>query len=107
MGDHDARAEGEEDCELFRDPPQTDEDPLQDIFEQEHGMEHQDELQIASVPSPSNCSCSNQTGPRCVNGQLVRPDPPRDDSPSTACNYSSVTASGGVRLGKANPPCFG
>ena len=43
----------------------------------------------------------------CINGELVRPTPPRDDSPSTACQASTVCASGGVRLGKANPPCFG
>ena len=43
----------------------------------------------------------------CETGQIVRPEPPRDDSPSTACNSSTVTASGGVRLGRASPPCFG
>ena len=102
-GNHDAR-EGGEVCELFRDPP-LDEDLTHDAFEQEHGMEHQDELNIAVVPSPSTCSSSNVIAPRCVNGQLVCPDPPRDDSPSTACNSSTVTASGGVRLGKATPPC--
>ena len=46
-------------------------------------------------------------GPRCINGELVRPTPPRDDSPSTACQASIVCAPGGVRLGKAGPPCFG
>ena len=42
-----------------------------------------------------------------INGQLVRPEPPSDDAPSTACDSSSVSASGGVSLGKAKPPCFG
>ena len=53
------------------------------------------------------CNCTNLDHPRCVNSELVRPPPPTDDSPSTACNTSSVHASGGVRLGKAKPPCFG
>ena len=80
---------------------------MQDLFDQEYVSENQDELNIAAGPSPSNCSNSSATGPRCVNGQLVRPEPPSDDSPSTACCSSSVTASGGVQLTKADPPCFG
>ena len=45
---------------------------------------------------------------RC-DGRLVRPQPPQDDSPSTACNSSTVSIStpGGVRLGAAEPSCFG
>ena len=82
-------------------------DPTQDVFDLEHGTEHQVELNIAAAPSPSNCSSSNMTAPKCVNGHLVRPEPPSDDAPSTACNSSSVTASGGVGLLKADPPCFG
>ena len=46
-------------------------------------------------------------GSRCINGELVRPTPSSDDSPSTACQASIVRARGGVRLGKANPPSFG
>ena len=68
-------------------------------------MEHQDELDIAAGPSPSSGNASNVSGPRCVNGQLVRPEPPRDDSLSTACNASSVSTSGGVRVGKAKLSC--
>ena len=82
-------------------------DPTQDVFDLGHGTEHQVELNIAAAPSPYNCSSSSMTAPRCVNGHLVRPEPPSDDAPSTACNSSSVTASGGVGLGKADPPCFG
>ena len=69
-------------------------------------MERQDELLIAVVTEPSNTQDPSQTGARCVNGHTMRPEPPRDDSPSTACNSSAVTASGGVRLGRADPPCL-
>ena len=106
-GNHDARKDGEEECKLFRDPPQAEDDPTQDVFDLEHGTAPQDELKTAAAPSPSNCSSSNLTAPRCVNGQLVRPEPPGDDAPCTACTSSAVTASGAVRLGKADPPCFG
>ena len=66
-------------------------------------MAHQDELDIAAAPNPSSGSASNVSGPRCISGQLVRPEPPSDDAPSTACNSSSVSASGGVRLGTPPP----
>ena len=36
---------------------------MQDLFDQEHVMENQDELNIAAVPSPSKCSSSDATGP--------------------------------------------
>ena len=104
-GDHFARESGVEECELFGDPPADEEEPFQ--VDPVHDMAHQDELDIAALPSPSSASVSNLDGPRCINGELVRPEPPRDDSPSTACNASSVNASGGVKLGKAKPSCFG
>ena len=46
---------------------------------------------------------SNLASPRCINGQLVRPTPPSDDSPSTACQASTVCAPAEVTLGKAAP----
>ena len=49
---------------------------------------------------------SNLEGPRRINGQLVRPTPPCDDSPSTACQPSIVCAPGGVSLSRG-PPGFG
>ena len=102
-GNNFARESGEEECELFGDLPAAQAEPLQ-VDSAQHEA-HQDELDRAAIPSSSNAS--NLTGPRCTNGELVRPTPPRDDSPSTACQASTVCASGGVRLGKANPPCFG
>ena len=104
-GNRFARESREEECELFGDPPADEEEPFQ--LDPAQNAAHQNELDIAAAPSPSSASASNPTGPRCINGELVKPTPPRDDSPSTACNASSVHASGGVRLGKANPPCFG
>ena len=106
-GSQNGREEGEEKCEVFRDPPQVEGGPTEALLEHNQGKESQDELQIAIVPVPSNHDVSSQAGPRCVTSQLVRPEPPRDDSPSTACDSSTVAASGGVRLGRADPPCFG
>ena len=101
-GNHYARESGEEDCELFGDLPPAQEE----IFPEQPAQHetHQDELDRAAVPSPSNDNASNLSGPRCVNGELVRPTPPRGGSPSTACQPSIAHASGGVRLGKAKPP---
>ena len=104
-GNHLARESGEEQRELFGDLPPDQEEPFQEASAQ--NVAHQDELDAAAVPSHSSASVLNLTGPRCMNGELVRPSPARDDSPSTACQASTVCASGGVRLGKANPPCFG
>ena len=67
----------------------------------------QDELDRASFPLMSNSMPSSPEGPRCVNGELVRPTPPRDNAPSTAWQASTARARGGVRLGKAKAPCFG
>ena len=73
-------------------------------------MENQDELQAATIPEEAPIQDSpNQNSARFVDGRTVRPQPPQDDSPSTACNSSTVSIStpGGVRLGAAEPPCFG
>ena len=92
-GNHYASESGEEECELFGDVPP--------------GREaHQDELDNASTLSVSNSMASNLAGPRCINGQLVRPTPPSDESPFTACQASTVCALGGMVLGQA-PPEFG
>ena len=104
-GNHFAREPGDAECELFGDLLTDQEEPFQDASAQNDA--HQDELDAAAAPSHSNTSVLDLTGPRCVNGELARPSPPRDDSPSTACQASTVCAPGGVRLGKANPPCFG
>ena len=103
-GNHHARESGEEECELFGDmipsQEQTPEDPLQ------HEA-NQDELDRASIPLMSSGMSSSLEDPRCVNGELVRPTPPREDAPSSACQASTVCAPGGVRLGKAKAPRFG
>ena len=103
MGNHHARESGEEECELFGDmfpgQEETPENPSQ------HEA-HQDELDRASIPLVSNGMSSSLEGPRCVNGELVRPTP-RDDAPSTACQASTACAPGGARLGQAKVPCFG
>ena len=59
---------------------------------------HQDKLDNASMPSVATSVASNLASRRCISGELVRPTPPSDDSPSTACQAS---APGGVMLGKA------
>ena len=88
MGNHYARESGEEECELFGDVP-PEENPLGVPAECEAP---QDKLDNASTPSVSNSMASNLAGPRCINGQLVRPTPPSDDSP--ACQASTVCAPG-------------
>ena len=82
-GNHYARESGEEECELFADPAP---DEWGEPFQVDSAR--QDELENAAAPSPSSASASNLTGPRCINGELVRPTPPRDDSPSTVCQAS-------------------
>ena len=71
-GNRPAREEGAEECELFGEPPHVEGDPLYDLLEQEPGMKHQDELQIAVVTDSSNAHESSPTSARCVNGQIVR-----------------------------------
>ena len=103
-GNHHARESGEEECELFGDVSLGHEESLPEVPSQHEAR--QDELDSASIPSVPNSIASNLAGPRCINGQLVRPTPPSDDCPSTACQASTVCAPGGVALGKA-PPGFG
>ena len=70
-GNHYARESGEEECELFGDvPPGHEENPLGVPAECEA---HQDELDNATTLNVSNSMASNLEGPRCINGQLVRP----------------------------------
>ena len=101
MGNHHAREAGEEECELFDDVRPYQEESIPEVLAQHEA--HQDELDSASIQNVSNANASSPSGPRRVNGQLVRPSTPRDDSPSTACQASSVFAPGGVILGKAAP----
>ena len=83
-----AREPGDEECELFGDvPPGHEENSLGVPAECEA---RQDELDNASTPSLSNSMAFNPAGPRCINSQLVRPTPPSDDSPSIACQASTV-----------------
>ena len=100
-GNRYARESGEEECELFGDVPE--ENPLGVPAECEA---RQDELDHAATLNVSNSMASNLESPRCISGQLVRPTPPSDDAPSTACQASMVCAPGGVQLGRG-PPGFG
>ena len=89
--------ESEEECELFGDiPPGHEENPVGAPAECEA---HQDELHHASTLSVSTSMASNLAGPRCINGQLARPTPPSDDSPSTGlCSRRSATRSFASRI---------
>ena len=65
------------------------------------GIDGHPHERFSFAPAFSERFFKNWDGPR------AQEEPPQDDSPSTACNSSTVTASGGVRLGRADPPCFG
>ena len=72
---------------------------------------NQDELQTARTAQPAEPTESSSTSSvRCVGGRIARPSQREEESPSTACNSStvSITTPGGVQLGSvAQPPCFG
>ena len=103
-GDMHARDPGEEECELFGDVPAVHEGTVMGM--PSDGEAHQDELDSAAALHASDSMAATLQGPKCVNGQLLRPPPPRDDSPSTACRPNVVNAPGGVVLGRG-PPGFG
>ena len=90
--------------------PQTERDPLEPIprTSSMKGREHQNEVQIATVPVPSSTRVSSQTGPRCVNGQLLHV---QNHLEMILHQQHAIPAASplqeAVRLGKANPPCFG
>ena len=52
---------------------------------------------------------ANVNSVRCIDGRIVRPRQHEEKSPSTTCNSRTISSStpGGVRLGAAEPPCFG
>ena len=102
-GDIHAR-DREEECELFGEvPPDQDPDLSDNPFD---NVEQQDELENAEVLPPLHAQPQPISGARCINGNLVRPDNPEEESPSTACRQSVVHAPGGVALGRG-PPGFG
>ena len=103
-GDMHARDPGEEECDLFGDVPAGHEANVMSV--PSDGEEHQDELDNAAALHASDSMAATLAGPRCVNGQLLRPTPPNDDSPSTACRPNVVNAPGGGALGRG-PPGFG
>ena len=70
-GDMRARDPREEECELFGDVPSGHDRNLMGVpLECE---EHQDELDKAAASRASDSMAAHLEGPRCVNGQLVRP----------------------------------
>ena len=97
-GDMHARDPGEEECELFGDVPAGHDGNVMGM--PSNGGEHQDELDNAAASHASDSMAATLAGPRCVNGQLMRPTPPNDDSPSTACRPNVVNAPGGIALGR-------
>ena len=70
-GDMHVRDQGGEECELFRDVPAGHGSNVMGM--QSDGEEHQDELDNAAALSASDSMAATQTGPRSVNGQLMRP----------------------------------
>ena len=62
-GNQDARGVEAKECELFQEPRAAEDDQVQFGLEQE--MAHQNELDIAAAPSPSNGSASNLSVSRC------------------------------------------
>ena len=103
-GNMHARDTGEEEYEWFGNAPAVQEG--NDMGTPSDGEANQDELDNAAALHASDSMAATLEGPRCVNGQLMRPTPPRDDSPSTACRPNFVNAPGGVALGRG-PPGFG
>ena len=104
------RPEDDNDVDLFQVALQPGGEQEGDPIDQDLFREQQDELNAASVPGPMRRpEQSDSNLVRCVSGRSVRQRPPPDDSPSTACDSSTVSTStpGGVRLGTAQPPCFG
>ena len=71
-------------------------------FDPFRAVQGPDEIANASPPSPLRTP-QPLVAARCVNGNLVRPDSAEEESPSTACRQSIVTAPGGVPLGRAPP----
>ena len=89
-GDMHARDPGEEECELFGEVCLGhDESPLGMPSDCEA---RQGELDNAAASRVSDSMAAILERPRCINGQLVRPTPPSDDSPSTARQPSMVRA---------------
>ena len=102
-GDMRAR-DREEECELFGDVPAGHEvDVMSNPFE---SGEHQDELDHAAAMQAADSMGESLSGAICVNGNLVRPRPAEEETPSTACRANVVNAPGGVALGRG-PPGFG
>ena len=106
--EEDEEEEEEEEEELFGGLLQTGGEPAADLVEQDLFVERQDELQTAIMhPAASNPDSSNQTSVRCVNGRIVRPQQPQANSTASNSSTVSILTPGGVRLGAAEPPCFG
>ena len=71
-------------------------------FDPFRAVQGPDEIANVSPPSPLRTP-QPLVAARCVNGNLVRPDSAEEESPSTACRQSMVTAPGGVPLGRGPP----
>ena len=91
---------GDDECELFGGVLIGDDQGMP--FDPFRAVQGPDEIANASPPSPLRTP-QPLVAARCVNGNLVRPDSAEEESPSTACRQSIVTAPGGVPLGRAPP----
>ena len=98
-GNHDAReagdSGGEEECELFRDPPRA------EFLRRSNSRcvrtgawgGAPGRAKYCSNSRPFHVQRFERESPKRINGQLVRPDPLLDGLPSTACNASPVSHS--------------
>ena len=91
---------GDDECELFGGVLMGEEQGVP--FDPFRAVQGPDEIANASPPSPLRTP-QPLVAARCVNGNLVRPDSAEEESPSTACRQSIVTAPGGVPLGRGPP----
>ena len=91
---------GDDGCELFGALPEDEEPEV--LPQMQRVVQCPDELDDAGFPHHLPPEEPLEAA-RCVNGTLVRPGNAEEESPSTACRQSAVSAPGGVPLGRGVP----